>query len=180
MSIYLMSVDQFKKDSFVDTNVDDKTIKLSMKLAQDQIIEPILGSKLFDALTDAINSGTMEIAYQNLLVKYIWPALIAATEVIAYKKILYRITNSSIVKDSNANSTAIDIGELQGLIRDNEVFMEQYVNKLQLFLTANSGDYPEYYQADADDLVAQSGQNAVSFFFDMDDEYLGLRGPSSR
>lgn len=178
MSVYLMDIARFKEQSFVDTNVDDKTVKLSMGLAQDQIIEPILGSKLFDKIVDGINAGSLEIAYQNLLVKYIWPALVSATEVIAYKKILYRVTNSSIVKDSNANSTAIDIGELQGLIRDNEVFMEQYVNKLQLYLNANSGLFPEYYQADADDLVAQSGQNAISFYYDGPD--ITTLGPSSR
>jgi hypothetical protein len=178
MKVYLMDIARFKEMSFVDTNVDDKTVKLSMGLAQDQIIEPVLGSKLFDKITDGIYAGNLELAYQNLLVKYIWPALVSATEVIAYKKILYRVTNSSIVKDSNANSTAIDIGELQGLIRDNEVFMEQYINKLQLCLNANSGEFPEYYQADPDDLVAQSGQNGVSFYYDGPD--ITTLGPSSR
>ncbi|HPI82251.1 MAG TPA: hypothetical protein PK122_03395 [Candidatus Paceibacterota bacterium] len=178
MAVLLMSVDKLKERSFIDTNVDDKVLKLSMELCQNQIIEPILGTKLFDKITEGISAGSLELAYQNLLVRYIWPVLISGTENIAYKKILYRVTNDSIVKSSNANSTAIDISELRDLIRDNEVFTRQYVQKLQLYLNSNTATFPEYYQADSDDFPAEDGTSAQSFYYDMGDDY--VTGPSSR
>jgi len=178
MSVLLMDIAKFKEKSFVDTNVDDKTIKLSMELAQDQILEPVLGSKLFNKITEGVADGNLEISYQNLVVKYLWPILVQATEIIVQKKILYRITNDSIVKSSNANSTAIDISELRDLIRDNEVFLNQYVQKLQLYLNVNGASFPEYTQADADDFPAEGGTSAISFYYDGPDIY--VQGPSSR
>ena len=180
MAVLLMTVENLKKKSFIDTNVEDKTIKLSMELAQDQILEPILGSVLWEKITDGIFNGNLALDYQNLVTQYLWPTLVNATEVIAYKKILYRITNDAVVKSSNANSTAIDIGELRTLIKDNEIFMRQYIERLQRYLNANTTKFPEYNQVDSDSIPAEQIQSGLDFYFDLNWPGNSNYGPSSR
>jgi len=178
MTVLLMSISTFKERSFVDTNVDDKVVKLSMELAQDHIIAPITGTKLYDKISEGVNEGSLAISYQNLLVKYIWPLLIQGTEIIAKKHLLYRVTNDSIVKSSNSNSTAIDISELRSLLRDNEQYLNGYEDRLKLYLSANSASFPEYYQADSDDIPSENYNGPINFYYDGPEIY--TTGPSSR
>jgi hypothetical protein len=94
------------------------------------------------------------------------------------RNLLYRYTNSSIVADSNSNSTAIARADLEVLRNEEEIAFKHHINKLQLYLSANSASYPEYYQSDPEDLIAQSGQSGQTFFYDQGD--IDLAGPSSR
>ena len=178
MNVFLISVQDVKDNSYLDNNIDDKTIKTALLNAQEQMIEPVIGSKLYDKLIAGIQAGNLELAYQNLIIQKIWKPLIHATLYMVARNLLYRYTNSSIVQDSNSNSTAIARSDLEVLRNEEEIAYKHHINKLQLYLTVNSGTYPEYYQADPDDLIAEKGQNAQSFYYDGPD--LSSIGPSSR
>lgn len=165
-AILLVDIDRIKKNSYLDGNIDDKTIKIGLINAQEQLLEPVIGTKLYNKLTGGIAEGTLPIPYQNLVINYIWKVLYHGTTYMVARNLLVRYTNSAIVKDSNQNSTAVGESELRSL-RDEEFQSYQFhVNKLQLYLTDNIGSFPEYGQTDNDGLQADEQQVAPGFFYD--------------
>jgi len=178
MNTFLITVQRIKDNSFLDDNIDDKTIKIACLNAQEQLLEPVLGTQLYNKLLAGIADGSLGIDYQNLVVQYIWKPLIHGTCYMVARNLLFRYTNSAIVQDSNANSSAITKSDLEVLRSEEEIAYKHHLNKLQLYLQANSSTYPEYYEAGAADIPANSVIQAQSFFYDGDE--IQYAGPSSR
>lgn len=166
MATFLVPIERVKRNTYIDGNVDDKTIKLALTNAQEQLLEPVIGSALYEKLTGGIAEGNLELDYQNLIINYIWKILYHGTTFMVARNLLFRYTNSSIVKDSNQNSTAIDAVDLNTL-RDEEFNSYQFqVDKLMRFLKANASQFPEYYEVDDDGLAAEEQQNSLGFYYD--------------
>jgi len=169
MATFLVDVQRIKNNSYLDNNVDDKTIKIALLNAQEQLLEPVLGSKLYGVLTAGVAEGNLALAYQNLIVNYVWKVLYHGTTYMVARNLLFRYTNSAIVKDSNANSTAIDVVDLNTM-RDEEYLSYQFhVDKIQRYLVDNLSTFPEYGETDNDGIEAESGQNSIGFYYDGDD-----------
>jgi hypothetical protein len=166
MNTFFISVTQVKERSYLDANVDERTIKLAILDAQEQIIQPVLGSSLYRRLVRGINDLTMPTEYQELLINNIWPALIHATLYKVATNLLFRYTNSSVVADSNENSTAISLTDLNSLRKEQELSMKHHLDMLKLFLDTNSGTYPEYSDTVLDGLNAALNRPAANFFYD--------------
>jgi len=177
-AVFLLSVDNLKQNTYLDSNIQDKDLKIAILNCQEQMIEPEIGTKLYNKLLSGIVDGQLELAYQNLIVQYIWPVLRKGAVYMAAKNLLYRYTNSSVVADSNQNSTAIARNDLEKLRDDEYEGYLHHLKKLQLFLTANSATYPEYWQAGTTDLPAAPTQSPMFFYYE-DDVPPGY-GPSSR
>jgi hypothetical protein len=142
---YLISTDQIKSSTYIDENVSDKMLKVSILDCQQQILEPLIGSSLYDHLIDGVTNATLDANHQELLVKYIWPVLQQGTIFKLAYNLLYRITNSSVVKDSNENSSAITTQEVNVLIKERELSMQYHIKKLTKHLIAYAGTkYPSY------------------------------------
>ena len=178
MNAYLISVAKVKELSFLDSNIDDKTIKIALLSAQEQLLEPAIGTQLYNKLLAGVANGSLDVSYQNLIVQYIWKVLVHGTCYMVARNLLFRYTNSSIVQDSNQNSSAIAKTDLEVLRSEEEIAYKHHMNKLQLYLQANGSTFPEYYQAGATDLPANPTQQAQNFYYEGPEvEYLG---PSSR
>ena len=78
---HLISVSNLKKLSYISSNVDDNLISTIITRVQDTVIEPILGSSLYNHLLQAVDNNTLNINEQELLSKYLSNCLIAAVEV---------------------------------------------------------------------------------------------------
>lgn len=142
---YLISTDQIKASTYIDENVSDKMLKVSILDCQNLILEPIIGSALYEYLIDGVTNATLNADHQELLVKYIWPVLQQGTVFKLAYNLLYRITNSSVVKDSNENSSAISTQEINVLIHERENAMNYFIKKLTNHLIAYAGTkYPSY------------------------------------
>ena len=167
-AVFLLSVDNLKQNTYLDSNIQDKDLKIAILNCQEQMIEPEIGTKLYNKLLTGIADGQLELAYQNLIVQYIWPVLRKGAVYMAAKNLLYRYTNSSVVADSNQNSTAIARNDLEKLRDDEYEGYLHHLKTLQLFLTANSATYPEYWQAGTTDLPAAPTQSPMFFYYEDD------------
>lgn len=148
---YLIPVQEIKDYTFVDDNVSDKMIKIAILDAQEQILEPILGDNLYDALINYTKNQTMPAAYQTMVVTYIWPVMLQATVFKLSYNLLLRLTNSSVVKDDNQNSKGVSVQELNVLISERELSMNYHIKKLKAHLSAYATTYPEYLATPAID-----------------------------
>jgi len=169
MNTFLISVQDVKDNSYLDNNIDDKTIKTAILNCQEQMIEPTIGSDLYDKLIAGISNGNLALSYQNLIVQKLWKPLIHGTLYMVARNLLFRYTNDSIVSSSNENSTAISVTDMLTLKNEEEINFQHHIKKLKLYLDDNSSTYPEYYTVSADGLAAQRNENAINFFYDGED-----------
>jgi hypothetical protein len=168
MQIYLIPITYIKEYSIIDDNVDEKIIKTSILDAQEQLLEPILGTSLYDKLIDDTAAKTLVSDYQNLIVEKIWPYMLHA---VAYKvalNLIYRISNTSVVKNSNEVSTAISLQELNVMRQERENAMRHAEDKLRLYLKNNTTKFPEYVDYDVEGLPANSVTQPRNFYVDDD------------
>jgi len=172
MKTYLIPITYIKEYSIIDDNVDEKVVKTSILDAQEQLLEPIIGTALYDKLLEDTANKTLTAPYQSLIVDKIWPFLLHA---VAYKvalNLIYRITNTSVVKDDNEVSTAISLGELNIMRQEREAGMKYTQEKLVLFLLNNMSSFPEYQNYDVEGLAASTVNQPRNFY--ADDEAMDL------
>jgi len=168
--VYLMPTSEIKDSSYIDDNIEDKLINISLLDAQEMILEPLIGSALFEKLYDDVYAGTLTTEYTDLLTDYIWPVLLQGSVYRLSYNLLFRITNSSVVKDSNENSTGISINELNVLIREREQSLNYHSKKLTAYLTAYSTTFPEYLGAVPLDGVSPDQTTDYSVFWNYDED----------
>jgi len=179
MATLLISVNEVKKRSYLDDNVDDKIIKIGLVNAQEQMLEPTIGTKLYDKLIEDTEANNMATKYQTLLVDYIWNVLINATMYIVVRNLMFRYTRSGIVQSENSNSRAIDMQQLNGLKHEYDDAYNWHVKKLKLYLNRNASNFPEYLSPDLDDVPANFGKNLPFYYEPYDYFEDGTVGPSN-
>ena len=88
-------ISEAKVRAFSDLNesVDDSLMVNGVREAQDIVIQPIIGTKLYNELILKIDNNSVSGSYQTLIDDYIQPALIYAS--------LYNITENVYVRTRN-------------------------------------------------------------------------------
>jgi hypothetical protein len=176
--VYLIPVDRVKELSYIDTNVDDTLISKASYNTQVTIIEPLIGSKFYNLLCDGVIANNLSITNKSFITDYLWPILATGSEFLILKRLLLRLTNSSVVKDDNPNAKSVELFEVENLKSDTEELMKAYINKMQLYIRANSDLFPEYYEADADDIVSSVIEQNMLFYTEECDN-INNYGPSN-
>ena len=143
-----ISVDDLKKKSIIDGNVDSDKILQFVEVAQDTHIQNYLGTDLYNKLQDLIVYAEINDVgnanYKTLLDTYIKPMLIWYTQATLFPFLSVQIKNGGVYKHSSENSEAAGKDELEYLIqrcRDNAEF---YTKRFIDYMCAYSNLYPEY------------------------------------
>lgn len=143
-TILLVTPAYIKDYTFVDTNVDEKYLRLSIEEAQKIHIRQYIGSGLYDEIIGQVENDTLTALNTTLLDSYLIPSLKWWTLVEAAPYLTYKVTNKNIVRKNSDNSTGIDYNEL-------DQFMNMVVDKAQYhtarmiaYLCENDTDYPLY------------------------------------
>ena len=89
----LISEAKVRAFSDVNESVDDSLMVNAIREAQDIVIQPIIGTKLYNVLIEKIDTNSISGSYQTLVDDYIQPALIYAS--------LYNITENVYVRTRN-------------------------------------------------------------------------------
>lgn len=172
--VNLLPTNLVKQYSYLDDNVPDKLIKIAALDAQDQMLQPLIGTSLFDKLCTDVKDATLAEPYISLLTEKIYPYLIQATLYRLYGYLLYKLTNSSIVKDNNSNSVSISASELASLKQDRQLAVNFHAEKLKRYLEYNSSTFPEYETVDATGYARADEVQSVNFFYMSDQDMLDV------
>lgn len=89
----LISEAKVRAFSDVNESLDDALIVNAVREAQDIVMQPIMGTKLYNTLIEKIDNNSLSGSYQTLVDDYIQPALIYAS--------LYNITENVYVRTRN-------------------------------------------------------------------------------
>lgn len=140
--IYIINPSYLKENTFIDNNVDEKFLNMSIKEAQEIKIRKTLGTALYNDVLSQIDTGTVTTDYKTLLDTYIIPALKYLSLVEAMPYIWARVSNKTVATRNSDNSTALDninLEKFMSIITDKAQY---YTERLILFLRANQNTYP--------------------------------------
>ena len=168
LGIYFISTQTVKDYSVLDNNVDDKAINVAITAAQETMLQPLLGTNLYEKLVQVVMGQETNADYLNLMANQVRNYLIAATVLKVSVNLLYRYANSGVVKDSNANATSISVAELNAIRQEKESEVKYYAKVITDYLVINQAKFPEYFNVREGDTSPESDQSANSFYYEED------------
>lgn len=168
LGIYLISPQTVKDYSVLDNNVDDKLINIAITAAQETMLQPLVGTNLYEKFEQIVIGSETNQDYLNLLANQVRNYLIAATVLKVSVNLLYRYANSGILKDSNANSGAIGIQELNSIRQEKESEVKYYAQVITDYIMNNQAKFPEYFTLRLGDTSPERDQSANSFYYGED------------
>lgn len=148
--VLLISESTIKSNSIIADNCDGMYLTPVIQLAQDQRLQPLIGTPLYDKLRELIATNQIEqehnIRYKELLDDYIEPFLLWAVTSEIQIPIHWKIRNAGIVLNNDQH--------FESSYMNNDHYLKEYFAdkmnfygfRLSDYLIANSNDYPEYYQ----------------------------------
>lgn len=158
----------FYENSSVDENVNYDVIRPVIWNCQELYIQDILGSPLYDALKAEIttNGGTLTTArFITLVDSYVSPCLLNYTLMEAQVTMLYKFRNQSVLTERTDFGDPVDFTTHKYLTDKFQIKAEQYAEKIERYLCANTSTFPEYTTyTSSDEVRAQRQKPTVSVF----------------
>lgn len=142
--IKLVTETDFKELSGIVGNFDFKFIEPFVIIAQDIDLSAIVGESLLDAVLEGFDTTSLNAAETKLLEKYIVPAVIQWSLSRGLTNMLFKYDNSGIVKRNSENGSSADLNEVSFMADQSKILAESYASRLQDYLKANEGLFPEY------------------------------------
>lgn len=147
-TVFLISEAQIREYTDIDNNVDTALITNGIRESQDIILQPIIGTLLYNKITDLVSAGTIgdsgNAVYKTLLDDYIQNLLVYA----AYNYILDSIyvrsrNNGLLIPDGGESSVSADRSMFNVKKQAAKNKQEFYANLLVDYLIEEEQSYPE-------------------------------------
>lgn len=149
--VFLISEKTIKENSIVNNNVDTMYILPAIEFAQDEGLQSLIGTKLYNRLMDMVNDNTISTNtdYKYLLDEYITQYLINKVSADIQLPLAYKLRNQGVVQNTSEYTNNSSIRDVQYLIQFYENKANFYGNRLSDYLRANRSKYPEYCSIDS-------------------------------
>jgi len=148
MTTLLIKAAEITKSTPMGGNVDvDKYIYL-IKDVQVTVIEPLLGTKLYNKLQVDYAADTLTGDYLALVEDYIKPILIHSSFAEYVVIAAYNVSNGGINKSQPENTTAVSKSEVDYLSEKQRSKAQVYIERCERFLCTET--FPEYGTQDND------------------------------
>ena len=145
MNAYLITTANVKKIAYIQGNVEDSILSITIKRVQDNIIQPIIGTSLYKRLLAGITANDLNADEQTLLDDYIAPCIASACDY----KIIYPLATKTRNKTVGSNNDEImNTASLEAqtqLRNEYRKDFEPYRLALIGYLKDNETLFPEYY-----------------------------------
>lgn len=146
MKALFITLEELKRKSIFDGNLDpDKMIQF-VEVAQDTNIQMQLGTKLYEKIQADIIADTLTGNYLSLVNEYIKPMLIWYSQVAFIPFAAYQIANGGIFKHNSKNATSVDPDEINMLVNKAKDTAEFYTERFIQYMSFNSDLFPEFTQ----------------------------------
>ena len=143
---FLINAYNLKQLSLIHGNVEDSILTPTIRIVQDTMIEPIIGTSLYTRLLEGIDADDLNADEIILMESYITPLLAMGCNIEVVSTTTYQLRNKStgVTTDEYLKGASeSEINRIQDSFRSK---FEHYRQKLINYLQFNSGLYPEYLQ----------------------------------
>jgi len=160
-----ISLDELKKNTAISGNIDGDKLLPSIRAVQQIELEPLLGTDLYNKLSELIIANNVTGDYLTLKNNYIHNVLIhmAVSYYLPYSS--YIITNGGVSKWTGGdNRDGLSLSELTFLVNKEESIAEMYKKRLIDYLCNNSSKFPEYSTNSTGDLQPSRNTNKTNWY----------------
>ena len=143
------------RNSIIDGNLDTSKLLQHIKIAQEIDVQEIIGTQMYEGLTDAIIAGIdlpANARWKTILDQFIVPMLIWFGQANFYPFAAYTIANGGVYKHQSENSQSVDKSEIDFLVEKARTNAEWYSRRFIDFMSFNQATYPEYTNNKNDDI----------------------------
>ena len=143
------------RNSIIDGNLDTSKLLQHIKIAQEIDVQEIIGTQMYEGLTDAIIAGIdlpANARWKTILDQFIVPMLIWFGQANFYPFAAYTIANGGVYKHQSENSQSVDKSEIDFLVEKARTNSEWYSRRFIDFMSFNQATYPEYTNNKNDDI----------------------------
>jgi hypothetical protein len=158
-----ISIDDLKKKSIIDGNVDSDKILQFVEVAQDTHIQNYLGGTLYKKMQTLIVDATINDVgnadYKTLLVDYIKPMLVWYAQASYLPFSLFQLKNGGLYKHTSENADGVSKDELDYIIQRTRDNAEFYTKRFLDYICENSTLYPEYSNNDNGEMYPDKDVN---------------------
>jgi hypothetical protein len=148
----LISEQTLKNDSLIGDNVESVLILPAIVIAQEQGLQPAIGTKLIRKLQALGDDGTItsntNAAYKSLLDDYITTYLEYMVMAEIQIPLSYKMRTNGVVKNSDDKTISVDLKDVMFIKTYYENKATFFLNRLTDYLCANRMIYPEYKSTD--------------------------------
>lgn len=143
-----LSVAEFKKLGYTNTNVNDNIITKTIIRVQDVELRSILGTVFYNHLKDAMYAipSTLTAEERTLIDDYINPFLVTATDYRIVIPILTEIRAKGIGTTNDGDTTTATDSQVSRLENSNDMDSKTYKHLLKCYLEDNCDKFPLHHK----------------------------------
>ena len=155
------------RNSIISGSTDFDKIIQFVKIAQIIDVQNLLGSDLYNKISEDIISGAAGGAgltgnYLTLVNEYVQPALIWFAQMNYIPFSAYSITNKGILKGSSETAQNVDKDEVDYLVAKAREYANYYSTRLVDYLCFNNSLFPEYTSNTNNDISPDTSSTAFN------------------
>lgn len=142
--ILLITNDELTTKSPLGGNIDVNKYSFVIKETQVFVIEPILGTKLYNKILSDYESNSLTGVYKKLLLDYLQPIIISSVSAEYITIASFNVSNGGIFKYNPENMESVSTKDAEYLANKQRAKADVYIERLQRFLCDGSINIPEY------------------------------------
>ena len=140
---YLIDIATLKHYSYIDSDVNDETLNVTLKRVQDVDLEPALGSQQYRRLLQGVEDSDLT-ALEQTLMKYVLDFVYVACEIKASNHNNWKIRNKNVGVANDEHSRGNDLSQYNAYVDELRKDYSFYKNRLIGYLIDNKESYPLY------------------------------------
>ena len=144
MKALFITLEELKRKSIFDGNLDTDKLIQFVEVAQDTNIQLQLGTKLYDKLQNDIINDELTGNYLSLVNDYVKPMLIWYSQTAYLPFAAYQVSNGGVFKHSSENSVSVEPDEINMLVNKAKDTAEFYTERFIQYMNFNSNLFPEF------------------------------------
>lgn len=159
MKALFITLDELKRKSIFDGNIDSDKMIQFVEVAQDTYIQQQLGTKLYEKIQADIIAENLTGNYLSLVNTYIKPMLVWYSQAEYIPFAAYQISNGGIFKHNSENSTSVEQSEINMLVNKAKDTAQFYTERFIDYMNFNSNLFPEFITNQDEGLYPQRDVN---------------------
>ncbi|MCD8079640.1 MAG: hypothetical protein LUF04_04265 [Bacteroides sp.] len=146
-NILLAEIETIKRESYLDDNVSNESIRTAMVYIQDTIVERVTGSCLMNQLKILIDCGEINardfFRYNQLLDAYIFPILVNGVQSELTIHLTFKERNQGVVRNNDTELQYPALNEIKHVENKYRMKTDFYINRAVKWLRSNSCHFAE-------------------------------------
>lgn len=146
--VQIFTPTEIRDAAAIDSSVYDEDVKTAAKWVQDESVERVLGTPLFNRLIRLVESGTIDAsgneAYKYIKDNYILYIVGWGVRADIQPLLHNKVRNAGTVRSTDEHITAVDQDDMYKNINRFEKRRDAYVQKLADYLRCHSNEFSEY------------------------------------